>query len=69
MNTWIFEQYICSIGTVYIYKIVYFYILYASIQLYTQCILETTVTMFVFKYHNFRCYISNNVLKCILKSH
>ena len=40
-------------------KIVYSYILYASIQLYTQCISEMTVTMFVFKYHHFRWYIFN----------
>ena len=43
----------------------YSYVFYASIQLYTHCILEMTVAMFVFKYHHFRCYILHNVLKFI----
>ena len=46
-------------------KIMYFYLFYASIQLYTHCISEMTVAMFVLNYHHFRCYILHNVLKFI----
>ena len=43
----------------------YSYVFYTtgSIQLYTHCISEMTHVLFVFKYHDFRCYILHNVVK------
>ena len=43
----------------------YSYVFYAIIQLYTHCISDMTVAMFVFKYHHSRCYSLHNVLKFI----
>ena len=43
----------------------YYCVFYASIQLYTHCISEMTVAMFVFKYHHFRYYVLHNVFKSV----